>query len=321
MTHANLYAAALAVCLLAVIPTPVAGQAQTGYELTPLELPPELAGVVRAVDINNRGTVLGWLLDLRFGVVVDKKGARTFTIPGATYMEPDAILANGTIAVHYYDLSGNRGPFLVDRKGTLTPVIVEGDWEFVNVWDVSDNGIVAGEVRVTVPGLPSTTLGFVQDRKETRIIQCPGAQSTGLTSVNNRGTAAGACTGDPGRFTVSRDGIFTELSAPGIPIFFPESINNRGVIAGRWSDGINSGAGVLEDGALTAVDFPAPPTIDYHDPATGTIHQLSLASSYTNVTGINDRGEIAGFTEGSYFPPDFAFEVIRVYSFTGTPVH
>jgi hypothetical protein len=322
MTHAPLFAAAFTVCLLAIPPAAMTGRAQTAYELTPLELPAELSGLVQAIDINNRGAVLGWVLtERRVGVVVDKHGVRTFTVPGAVYMEPDAITANGTIALHYYDPSGNRGPFLLDRKGALTPVVVEGAWEFVNVWDVSDNGIVTGEVWTA--DSPFRALGFIQDRKETRFIECPGARFTVLLAVNNRGNAVGACTGDTGTagFIVSRDGIFTELTAPGAMFIYPEAVNNGGVIAGRWADGINAGAGVLEDGVLIPIDYPAPPTIDYHDPATGTTHQLSLDSSFTTVTGINNRGEIVGHTEGTYFPPDFSFEVVRAYAFTGTPVH
>lgn len=321
MTYARKFlAAASTVRLLSVLHAPAAGRAQTAYELTPLELPAGLAGNVVVRDINNRGDVLGWVFsERRVGVVVDEHGVRTFTIPGATYMEPDAITANGTIAVHFYDLSGNRGPFLLDRKGRLTPVVVEGEWDFVNVWDVSDNGIVTGEV--WTPGPLFRTFGFIQDRNETHVLECPGARFTGLLAVNNHGTAAGACTGDTGnaRFIVNRDGVFTELAAPGVAIFYPEAINNRGVIAGTWFEGINAGAGVLEHGVLTPIDYPAPATIDYHDPETGTTHQLSLRSSYTTVTGINDRGEIGGHTEATYFAPDF--EVVRAYPFTGTPVH
>src|SRR5688572_9778350 len=142
MTHAHRFAAAVTACLVSVLPAPTMGRAQLQYELTPLELPADLAGKVLTRDINNRGDVLGWVLtDRRVGVVVDKDGVRTFTIPGATYMEPDAITTSGTIAVQYFDLSGDRGPFLLDRKGRLTPVAVEGAWDFVNVHDVSDNGI------------------------------------------------------------------------------------------------------------------------------------------------------------------------------------
>jgi hypothetical protein len=322
MTHAHRCAAAFTACLVSVLPAPTTGRAQTQYELTPLELPAELAGNVVARDINNRGDVLGWVLpDRRVGVVVDKDGVRTFTIPGATYMEPDAITTNGTIAVQYFDLSGDRGPFLLDRKGRLTPVAVEGDWAFVNVWDVSDNGIVTGEVHTSEPVF--RTFGFIQDRDETHIIECPGARFTVLLAVNNRGTATGACTGDSGtaQFIVNRDGVFTALAAPGGLIFQAEAINNRGVVAGTWSDGITSRAGVLEDGVLIPIDYPAPPTVDYQDPETGTTLQLTLGSSFTTVTGINDRGEIVGHTEATYFGPDFSFEVVRAFPFTGAPVH
>lgn len=320
MMHARTFAAVFTACLLTMFPAPAAGRAQTAYDLTPLELPAELTGNVWVTDINNRGDVLGWVFpDRRVGVVVDKQGVRTFTIPGATYMEPDAIMANGTIAVHYYDLSGNRGPFLLDRKGRLRPVVVEGDWDFVNVWDVSDNGIVTGEV--WTPGPVFRAFGFIQDRKDTHIIECPGARFTVLVAVNNRGTAAGGCDAGSGRFIVNRDGVFTELTPPGVAIFQPEAINNRGVLAGTSSDGITPGAGVLEDGVFTPIAYPAPPTIAYLDPQTGATHQLSLSSSYTIISGINDRGEIAGHTEGTYFGPDFSFEIVRAYPFTGRRVH
>jgi hypothetical protein len=322
MIHAQRFAVAFTACLVSVLSAPTTGRAQTHYELTPLELPAELAGNVVARDINNRGDVLGWVIpDRRVGVVVDKDGVRTFTIPGATYMEPDAIMTNGTIAVQYFDLSGDRGPFLLDRKGRLTPVALDGDWAFVNVWDVSDNGIVTGEVHTSEPVF--RTFGFMQARDQTHIIDCPGARFTALLAVNNRGTATGACTGDSGteQFIVNRDGVFTALAAPGGLIFQAEAINNRGALAGMWSDGITPRAGVLEDGVLLPIDYPAPPTVDYQDPETGTPLQLTLGSSFTTVTGINDRGEIVGHTEAIYFGPDFSSEVVRAFPFTGAPVH
>jgi hypothetical protein len=321
MTHAHRFAAAFTAFLVFVLPAPTTGRAQTQYEITPLELPAALAGTVVARDINNHGDVLGWVLpDRRVGVVVDQDGVRTFTIPGATYMEPDAITTNGTIALHYFDLSGNRGPFLLDRKGRLTPVAVAGDWAFVNVWDVSDNGIVVGEVHTSEPVF--RTFGFIQDRGETRIIECPGARFTILLAVNTRGTATGACTGDSGgaQFIVNRDGVLTPLAAPGGLSFQAEAINKRGVLAGTWSDGLTTRAGVLEDGVLIPIDYPAPPSVDYQNPATGTTLQLTLRSSYTTLTGINDRGEIVGFTEATYTAPDFSFQVVRAFSFTGAPV-
>ena len=136
------------------------------------------------------------------------------------------------------------------------------------------------------------------------------------------GTATGACTGDSGtaRFIVNRDGVFTPLAAPGGLIFQAEAINNRGVVAGTWSDGISSRAGVLEDGVLIPIDYPAPPTVDYQDPETGTTLQLTLGSSFTTITGINDRGQIVGHTEATYFGPDFSFEVVRAFPFIGAPV-
>jgi uncharacterized membrane protein len=319
MTHTHRFAVAFTTCLLSLLPGPATGRAQTQYELTALALPAELAGSVLTRDINNHGDVLGWVIpDRRVGVVVDNDGVRTFTIPGATYMEPDAITTQGTIAIQYFDLNGHQGAFLLDRKGRLTPVPVEGDWAFVNVWDVSDNGIVIGEVHTS--GTVFRTFGFIQDRGQTQIIECPGARFTTLLAVNTRGTATGACTGDSGsmQFTVNRDGVITPLAAPAGLIFQAEAINKHGVLAGTWSDGITSRAGVLEDGVLIPIDYPAPPTINYQDPATGTSLQLALGSSYTTITGINDRGEIVGHTEGTYFAGDF--QVARAFPFTGAPV-
>ena len=57
-----MFAPALTVCLLTILPAALTGRGQTAYKLTPLELPAELSGLVRAVDINNRGAVLGWVL-------------------------------------------------------------------------------------------------------------------------------------------------------------------------------------------------------------------------------------------------------------------
>ena len=318
MPHAHRFAAAFATCLVSLAAHTTV-RAQTEYELTPLELPAELDGSVASRDINNRGEVLGWVSNRTVGVVVDKEGARTFTIPGATYMEPDAITTNGTIAVQYYDWSGNQGPFLLDPKGRLTPIAVEGDWAFVNVWDVSDNGIVVGEVHTSGPVFRA--FGFIQDRGQTHIIECPGARFTILLGVNKRGTATGACSGDSGQayFTVDRDGVFTPLAAPAGLAFLAEAINNRGAVAGSWSDGISTRGGVLVDGVLIPIDYPAPPTLEYQDPETGATVQLTLGSSATTITGINDRGEIVGHTEGTYIGP-VSSEVVRLFAFTGTPV-
>ena len=319
MTHPHRFAAALATCLVCLLAASTTGRAQTAYTITPLDLPAELAGSVASRDINNRGEVLGWVIpDRQVGVVVDKVGARTFTIRGAAYMEPNAITTNGTIAVYYFDQSGNRGPFLLDRKGRLTPITVEGDWAFVNVRDVSDNGIVVGDVHTSEPVF--RTFGFIQDGSETHIIECPGARFTLLLAVNKQGTAMGVCTGgDAGTtyFTVE-DGVFTPLAAPAGLFFLGEAINNRGVVAGTWSDGITPGAGVLVDGVLIPIHYPAPPTIAYRDPETGTTVQLTLDSSYTTITGINDRGEIVGHTEGTYVGA-VSSEVVRAFAFTGEP--
>ena len=272
-------------------------------------------------DINNRGDILGWVIpDRRVAVVVDKDGVRTFTIPGATYMEPDAITTSGAIAVQYYDLSGDRGPFLLDRKGRLTPVTVEGDWAFVNVWDVSDNGIVTGEVYSVRSGVADVRVHSGSQRDAHHRV--PGGAIHGPAGRQQPGDRHRCVHRDSGteRILVNRDGIFTALAGPAGLIFQAEAINNRGVVAGTWSDGVTR-AGVLEDGVLIPIDYPAPPTVDYQDPATGTTLQLTLGSSFTTVTGINDRGEIVGHTEGTYFGPDFSFEAVRAFPFSGAPVH
>jgi hypothetical protein len=74
---------------------------------------------------------------------------------------------------------------------------------------------------------------------------------------------------------------------------------------------------------LTPLELPAElaGNVVTRDPETGTTLQLTLGSSFTTVTGINDRGEIVGHTEGTYFGPDFSFEAVRAFPFSGAPVH
>lgn len=304
--------------ILGLLATPfprLEAQSPPAYEIAPVVVPPEYFGLVYVVDINNAGTVLGWLFPERLvALVIRPEGVATFTIPGALYFQPAGLTADGRIAGLYFDADRIWRQFVVDRRGRIAPVIVPGDWDIVVPRDISDNGnIIVGEgVR---PGRMES-VGFIQDRKSTRFFAHAGAPHTTILAVNNAGLAAGSSGGSLQSFLLRRDGSYEDLSSE----VYPLAINNAGVIAGTCGNDAGGAVGcVLRDGVRTDLEYPAPPTIEYTNPETGMTGIATLSGQFTELTGINDHGVVVGYTGGLYFGDGLPFELERFFPFTGTP--
>ena len=74
---------------------------------------------------------------------------------------------------------------------------------------------------------------------------------------------------------------FTILKVPGATSTYPTSINDRGQVAGQYSDGSGYHGFVYSNGTFTTLDVPG--------------------ATYTFPASINDNGQVAGnYDDGSY---------------------
>lgn len=323
MSRTRIASLIFAACVLTILPVQPAAQGQARYRITALNVPAALQGIVFAKDINEQGDVLGWISSERGtgGIIIGENGSRSVTIPGATYLQPNALAADGSMVGYLCHISGVCGAFHRDSRGRLKEVVVAGEWDATNARDISDNGIVVGDVLASVPG-DRVSYGFEQYGRYMRLVQFPGARHTNVMAVNNLGFAVGFWGGDTGNgpFIVPPDGQIRPLPVPGNVSFSPEAINDRGVIAGSYSDSFSGRGGVVANGVLISIEYPAPPVLDYVDPATGTRERMPLGSWSTVVTGINNRNEIVGYTLGIYYSRGTIGDVQRAFSFRGTPI-
>jgi len=308
------------VCLVSVLSAasvmPVATAAPAHYILTPLPVPAQY-GEVLTRDIADNGTVLAWLVDTgAAGAVFDRTGSWTFTIPGALFLDPVAITNGGTIFGNYGDTSGNW-MFRRSPAGVVTPIAIDGTWTYANIWNASENGIVVGQACASVD---PPCVGFIRTTRGTVLFEAPGAVFTYLTGVNNAGTTVGLYDdgmGGGGTFVRSANGTLSPIAIPGATGIFPVGINNREDVVGMYSDDITWHGFVLRDGEAITVDLPLPATLEYDDPATGTVVALQLQFSSTTVFSINDRGDIVGTTSGHYRDDAGTIFLERRFPFTG----
>ena len=191
---------------------------------------------------------------------------------------------------------------------------------------MNDHGQIVGSY---VAG--GTRHGFLLDDGEYRTIDVPGAISTAVNDINNRGEIVGIYTDRHGKgrgFVRSRRGRFTTISVPGSFSTGPHRINDRGQVAGVYSDVDNAGQPVRtghgfiwDHGRFTRFDAPGngpltdPAGIDNrgtvvgaYDDADGVTHgflrtrrgrfvTIDLPGAvFTSPVSINDRGDIVGQT-------------------------
>jgi uncharacterized membrane protein len=194
---------------------------------------------------------------------------------------------------------------------------------------INDNGDVVGfyygeDLEGPVAFRP---FGFIADQKGVRTIDVPGAADVQLTGINASGTVVGNYMVFDGNFEqhsfiMDNKGI-TEFTIPGAKFVTVNCINNNGAIGGWYNDGTKAHAFVSKGGKISIIDYarsdlPASITRNVR----GNEVVFVRYDSYPQVTSINDRGDIVGYTTDYYMPtdPNLPFGLLFQQSFLGSPL-
>jgi uncharacterized membrane protein len=150
-------------------------------------------------------------------------------------------------------------------------------------YGINSSGLIVG----TANSLGAGTFGFIRIDDLYTPITVPGASGTTVREINDAGQIVGYSADAAGRETgfvitggESTESAFSEssfipISVPGSCSTFAYSLNNRGEIAGYFTNDAGNATGFLfEDGVYHTINVPG--------------------SSDTFVYGINDAGQIVG---------------------------
>jgi hypothetical protein len=161
---------------------------------------------------------------------------------------------------------------------------------------INSSGEVAGTA-LDQTTLPNSVLGFTYLDGVATNFSDPAGISNGISSttvagINNSGEISGDYTpsGGGSEGFIYSNGIFTNFSDPGTGpdgSTYVAGINNSGLIAGSYTDSEGNSHGfTYSNGAFTNFTDPNGTYPDAFDPF--------LINSNTEVTGINDSGEVIG---------------------------
>ena len=123
-------------------------------------------------------------------------------------------------------------------------------------------------------------------------------------------------------FIMDNKGV-SEFTIPGALFTYANCINNNGAIGGFYYDGTNGYAFVSKAGKVSTIDYAnpnAPNTITNNFGGKQIVYVKYF--SYPQITGINDRGDVVGYTFDLYKPTDPSIHFLYVFqtSFWGTPL-
>ena len=154
----------------------------------------------------------------------------------------------------------------------------------------------AGEIVGSFEDHPSGSMGFLYTNGVVTTTNVPGAVGTSASAISNSGIIAGSFTDiqpptiQPQLF-VDTNGVFNQIIYPGANMIGPRGINNAGEIVGTVGGG--------SFGALSFV---------YISGIFATFHFPGMQDQSIAVEGINDSGEIVGFSfEGGFVDNNGAF--------------
>lgn len=217
---------------------------------------------------------------------LDRGKFTTFGIPFGQF-GGDAVAINdsGQIVGSYYsgpDRTCLRG-FLRDAKGRFSRIDFPEDGT-TQLLDVNAGGQMVGTHRPSVTGGCSDAVplqGFVRDKRgRFTTIRIPGAQQVQALGINNRGQVVGqydAADGSLHGYLLDRGRLTTVDGPPGATGAAVLDISDDGEMVGLYLDAAGAQhAFELSQGRYTTIDAPGAP--------------------FTVPFGVNDRGQIAGFT-------------------------
>jgi hypothetical protein len=209
------------------------------------------------VGIDNAGDVL--MGEGNGTIIVNGNTVTSLNIPGEITVLPLAISPNGTVLGRAINFTST---YFSETQGTVT--FYPSAPGFLN--GVNDNGQFVGTTF-------DVQKNFIYDAKTGVVTNV--ANSTFLVSINDHGTVLGIAT-DRSNF-IYNAGVFTALALPiGCRA---TAMNDNGAVVGNCLQGNELEGFVDQNGKVTYLNYVAPNNGDVFD---------------TNITGINDSGEITG---------------------------
>jgi surface-anchored protein len=205
-------------------------------------------------------------------------------VAGATNTYAYAFNAHGTIVGSFDDTNGQHG-FVQETNGTVSVLSIPGA-NAVFPRAINDYGVIAGIFFDDTPGAK----GFIRYPHGTVVkVLAPEATWTWIFGLNNSGQIAGRIrkNGVTHAFVADLPPLprftFETFDVPGATETLLVDISNSGTVVGRYKDQNGLSQGLVADGTnITTVNV------------TGT--------TISFVTGINSRGELAGFYRNATNP-------------------
>jgi len=318
--QACIVAGALASAVVALAPqaqcgviTPINTASSGGYTFENFDGPTPNAAGTTINGISNTGTVVGFTTAdmVTFNNFTANpllsNNAVSFQVGNSTAAMGNGINSNGSVV----GLDGNGNAFSI-IGGNVTTFIPGGGTSAV-AFGINDNGVIVGQYTTTSGTMP----GFVLDGKNLLTINAPsGPNTVNAQGINNNGLVVGFYVGtdtqDHGfsvKVAMGATGAITGVpiadpvippvpGEPGAKFVFSQilGINDQGIAVGYYGDTTTSQHGFLYNtntGKYTFLDNP-----DAMFTPAGV--------EVTQITGINNQGEITGFyTDAAGVPHGF----------------
>lgn len=282
--------------LIALAATLLATPARADYQFTSFDGPNSVGGTT-VNGINNNGAIVGFSMDavpptLDTNFVRNPDGS--FTI--LNNLGSSLANANGINAANQVVGATGTNAFLLDNGYmtlTLLPPANPGNTTSEVAFGINDNGAIVGQY---VDSASGNTPGFVYAAKAFTILTPTAtATVTNAQGINNNGLVTGFYSADGihqhGFLFNTNTAQYTLLADPVQPdLFFTQflGINDKNQAVGYYQNNAGSQHGFLFDIATGRYTF-------LDDPNATTINGVST----TQITGINNSGEITGFYVGA----------------------
>jgi hypothetical protein len=278
-----------------------------GYQFTNLDGPNAGTNANAGTNLNgiaSNGTAVGFAIDNDgnfHNFTTNPLKGRTATatllnINGSTTAMAFGVNSGGTVV----GADGNGNAFALSKDGTLKTFIPNGGMS-ATAFGINDEGTIVGQY-VTANATP----GFIRENDNTFItINAPSGPNTVFAQgINNHGLVVGYYVGTDGQdhgFMANekdaQNGVLTgtPIADPTIPTVAGEpgatfvfsqvlGVNEHGIAVGYYGDSTMSQHGFFyntKTGAYTFLDDPS--------------EAFNNGVEVTQITGITDSGEIAGF--------------------------
>jgi hypothetical protein len=276
--------------------------APAGYQFTTFDGPGTGGGTIgttTANGINNSGAIVGFSTTggVNTNFIRNPNGSFTTIIPNDGAAMANGINSSNTVV----GVNGNMFAIQVSPNGTVTPLPLPTATTTASVaFAINDKGVIVGQYTDSKTG---TTPGFIlNDGTYTFLnpkdpVKGGTSMVTNAQGINNKGTGVGFESANgvnqhgfkfdlAGHTTALPDPAGTpQILADGLVLTQFLGVNDNGLAVGYYQTNGGSQHGFLFDLATNAYTF-----LDEPNSKPGT-----TAASITQITGINNAGEITGF--------------------------